>query len=100
MPKNKLIVVLGVVIALQPFLGFPNLWESYFQIVAGALIVLLSIWSSIDKRLTLKARAQRRQIHKRRTREIVEESQIPVRLDVSDRSDSEAEKQLTQEENL
>jgi len=70
MPKNRIIVALGVVIALLPVLGFPRLWESFFQVATGLSIVLLSIWSNIDKRLTLKAKAHKRQIHKRKVAEI------------------------------
>jgi len=86
MPKNKIIVVLGFLIALLPLLGFPRSWESFFQVVAGLSIVLLSTWSSIDRRLSLKAKAQRRQMHKRREAEIG--------------AQREAEKQVLQEEQL
>jgi len=86
MPKNRIIIILGVLIALLPVLGFPRLWESFFQVVTGLSIVLLSIWASIDKRLSLKAKAQRRQIHKRREAEI--------------EAQREAEKQVLQEESL
>lgn len=64
MPKNKIIIVLGILVALFPLLGFPRAWESFSQVFIGLVIVLLSVWSSIDKRLTLKAKAQKRQRHK------------------------------------
>ena len=70
MPKNRIIVTLGLIIALLPILGFPRLWESFFQVVAGLSIILLSVWTTIDKRLSLKAKAQKRQIHRRREAEI------------------------------
>ncbi len=60
MPKNKIIIVLGVLVASFPLLGFPTSWERFFQVLLGLSIVALSMWSTIDKRLTLKARAQRR----------------------------------------
>lgn len=78
MPKNKIIVTLGVIIAILPLLGFPRLWESFFQVAIGLSIVLLSVWVSIDKRLTLKAKAQRRQIHKRRVAEIQSQAEVSV----------------------
>lgn len=86
MPKNRIIIVLGVLIALQPLLGFPHFWEMIFQVVAGLSLVMLLIWSSIDKRLSLKAKAQRRQIHKLRLAEI--------------EAQREAEKQLLETEQL
>ena len=70
MPKNRIIITLGVLVALLPLLGFTRSWESVFQVVAGFSIVLISIWATIDKRLSLKAKAQKRQIHKRREAEL------------------------------
>jgi len=64
MPKNRIIITLGLLIALLPVFGFPHIWEAIFQVVSGLSIVLLLIWSSIDKRLSLKAKAQKRQAHK------------------------------------
>jgi hypothetical protein len=71
MPKSRIILIVGVLIALLPILGFPRVWESIFQVAAGLSIVLLSVWANIDKRLTLKAKAQRRQFHRRKEDEIV-----------------------------
>jgi hypothetical protein len=61
MPKNRIIIVIGVLIALLPMLGFPHSWESFFQILAGLSIILLSVWSTIDRKLKLQAKAQLRQ---------------------------------------
>ena len=61
MPKSRIIIVLGVLIALLPVLGFPRAWEAFFQIMAGLSIVLLSVWTAIDRKLSLKAKAQMRQ---------------------------------------
>ncbi|MDO8565019.1 MAG: hypothetical protein Q7R67_00090 [bacterium] len=60
MPKNRIIIILGVLVALLPLVGFPRAWEVFFQIVAGLSIVLVSVWSTIDKKLSLKAKAQAR----------------------------------------
>ncbi len=60
MPKSRIILVIGFIIALLPVLGFPHSWESFFQVVGGLGIVLLSVLISIDKRLTQKAKAERR----------------------------------------
>lgn len=56
--------------ALLPILGFPQAWESAFQVLSGLSIVTIIIWANIDKRLSLKAKAQKRQAHKVRTAEI------------------------------
>ena len=70
MPKSRVIVTAGVLIALLPVLGFPHAWEAFFQIVAGLGIVILSLWANIDRKLMLKAKAQKRQVHKRLQAEI------------------------------
>lgn len=64
MPKGRIILVIGVLIALLPILGFPRSWESFFQVFSGLSIVLLSVWSTIDRKLSLKAKAQMRQVRK------------------------------------
>lgn len=66
--------MLGVLVALMPLLGFPRLWEAFFQVAIGLGIVLLSVWATIDKHLTLKAKAQKRQVHKQREAEMVAKS--------------------------
>lgn len=60
MPKSRIILAIGFFIALLPFLGFPHTWESFFEIVGGLGIVGLSLAISIDKRLSMKAKAERR----------------------------------------
>lgn len=64
MPKSRMIVILGALIALLPLLGFPHSWEIFFQMAAGLSIVLLSVWSNIDRKLSLKAKAHLRQARK------------------------------------
>jgi len=65
MPKNKIILTIGFFIALLPFLGFPSGWDSFFQFAGGFSIVFLSVLISIDKRLSLKSKLEKRQIRKR-----------------------------------
>jgi hypothetical protein len=67
MPKSKIILTLGCFIALLPVLGFPHAWEEFFEVVGGLGIVFLSVAMSVDKRLSLKAKAERRQTRLRAT---------------------------------
>ncbi len=64
MPKNKIIIALGALIALLPILGFPHVWESAFEVIAGLSIVLVSVLTTIDKRITQRLKAQQRQRRK------------------------------------
>lgn len=60
MPRSRIIILIAVLIALLPMLGFPRAWESFFQIVGGLSIVGLSVWTTIDRKLSMKAKAQMR----------------------------------------
>lgn len=72
MPKSRMIITLGVLVALLPALGFPRAWESFFQIFAGLSIVTLSVWAQIDKKLKLQAKA-----HQRLARKAAENGVVP-----------------------
>ncbi|MDB5194428.1 MAG: hypothetical protein JWN50_442 [Parcubacteria group bacterium] len=65
MPKSRIILALGFFIALLPVLGFPHSWESFFEVASGLLIVFLSVLISVDRRLTLKSKAEKRHLRKR-----------------------------------
>jgi hypothetical protein len=64
MPKNRVIIILGTCVALLPILGFPKVWESFFQVVAGLGIIGVSIWANIDRKLKLQHKAQQRAVRK------------------------------------
>ena len=64
MPKSKIILAIGALVALLPFFGFPHAWESVMEVVFGLSIVLLSVLISVDRRLSVKARVQKRQARK------------------------------------
>lgn len=78
---------MGVLVALLPVLGFPRAWESFFQVATGLSIVLLSVWASIDKRLSLKAKAHKRQLYRRRVTDL-------------ETAPTESKEQIIQEESL
>ena len=63
-------MVLGLLIALLPVLGFRTEWEKFFQVAAGLSIVAIIVWANVDKRLSLKAKAQKRQAQKVREAEL------------------------------
>jgi hypothetical protein len=64
MPKNKIIISLAALIALLPLLGFPGKAEAFFQVLAGVGIILLMVWSNIDKKLSQRAKAALRRRRK------------------------------------
>jgi hypothetical protein len=79
MPKSRIILVIGFLLALLPSLGFPPSWDEFFMVASGLLIVLLSVLISVDRRLTLKAKAEKRVARKRAlvTNSITEEVSEP-----------------------
>ncbi|NCN08159.1 hypothetical protein GW944_01125 [Candidatus Parcubacteria bacterium] len=78
MHRSKIIITLGIVVAIMPLLGFPHAWESVLQVLLGLSISGLSVWSIIDKRLGLKARARSRQLEKRKALEVTSEAGEPT----------------------
>ncbi len=77
MPKSRVILLIGFFIALLPVLGFPHSWEMFFQVVGGLGIVFLSVLISIDKRLTRKAKAERRHMAmKTRNEEVIQQTDL------------------------
>ena len=43
MSLDALIMLMGAIVAVLPFLGFPNSWDSVLLLIAGALIIILGI---------------------------------------------------------
>jgi len=54
MITNKFIVLLGFLVFLMPFLGFPHSYENIFYITAGLLILALSLLNLWQRRLLRK----------------------------------------------
>lgn len=40
MQKHNLIIILGILTAIIPFLGIPNLWKTIFFVLAGLAITV------------------------------------------------------------
>ncbi|MDP2651359.1 MAG: hypothetical protein Q8O98_02075 [bacterium] len=77
MPKNKIIIALGFIIALLPILGFPRAWESFFQIAAGLLIAFMSVLITIDKKISQRVKAQKRAAKRVQAEPVSEETVVP-----------------------
>ncbi len=65
MHRSRWIVVLGALVALVPLSGLPLAGKNFLVIVCGLSIVGLSVWSQIDKKISMKAKA-----HMRATRKV------------------------------
>ncbi len=57
MTLDSLIILSGALVAILPFLGFPNTWDAVIFVVLGALVVALGI--------VVRRRAPRRPVHDR-----------------------------------
>jgi len=57
MTLDSLIMLAGAFVAILPFLGFPNSWDSVILFVLGALIIALGI--------VVRRRAPRRSVQER-----------------------------------
>lgn len=54
MSKNKIVFILGIVLIVLPFLGFPSAWKTFFMVVIGLFLVSLSFTTSLRKRTSGK----------------------------------------------
>jgi len=43
MTKDTLLMLIGAFIALLPFLGFPNSWDTVLLVISGACVIALGI---------------------------------------------------------
>lgn len=43
MPKRTVYIIIGILIALMPFLGFPSSWKDAFYVLAGLAVVALAM---------------------------------------------------------
>jgi uncharacterized membrane protein len=43
MSNNKIIFCLGLIIAAMPFLGFPSSWKTTFFVVAGIMLIFVTL---------------------------------------------------------
>lgn len=50
MSKNSLVAVVGLLVAVMPFLGFPGTWKSYFFIVAGLFLIFLAFLNHRERK--------------------------------------------------
>ena len=48
MKKYVVLVILGVIVAVIQFLGFPRSWEDAFYLLAGVAVVGISYFSSVS----------------------------------------------------
>jgi len=55
MSKNSIILLLGLWVALVPFLGFPGAWKTFFIVVSGLAIAVLSILIALKERARSRA---------------------------------------------
>lgn len=78
--KNRTILILGIFVALMPFLGFPYPFEEVLYVLAGLAIATLSY-------LLAHYRRNARRIPQRRNKKEIVESG-PVVVDMSDMVDT------------
>jgi hypothetical protein len=39
MSKRQVLMLIGVIVVIVPFLGFPSSWQRFFEIVCGILVI-------------------------------------------------------------
>lgn len=91
-------MILGVLVALMPFLGFPSGWKNIFYIVFGLVIAALSFLLAIHKRSTRRPGSRKEKSNTSR-KEIVQSDYVETEMpseSVSDLIDSVDDAQVAE----
>jgi hypothetical protein len=43
MSKDLIVIILGILVAIMPFLGFPRSWETIIFLISGLIIAILGL---------------------------------------------------------
>lgn len=50
MSKNKIVLIIGILLLLIPLTGFPSSWKSFMHIAFGLILIALSFSNSLKRR--------------------------------------------------
>ncbi len=50
MSRNKIILLLGILLVLMPFLGFPSAWKTFFYSGFGIILIIIAIVGHVRRR--------------------------------------------------
>ena len=50
MSRNKIILLLGILIILMPFLGFPLGWKNTFYVIFGLIFITMAVVGHVRRR--------------------------------------------------
>lgn len=81
--KNRLILILGILVALMPFSGFPAVWKNFFYIIFGLTIAVLSFLLARHKRISRRHGPKRERSNMYYKKEIVQSDYAEPELESS-----------------
>jgi hypothetical protein len=58
MSRNKIILLVGFLVAIMPVLGFPFLWKNIFYAVAGISLVIMAVVGHVRRRSSIEIRRE------------------------------------------
>jgi hypothetical protein len=50
MSRNKIILLIGILVAIMPFLGFPTAWKTIFYLLFGAILIIVAVVGHVERR--------------------------------------------------
>ncbi|MCC2630667.1 MAG: hypothetical protein K0S38_476 [Candidatus Paceibacter sp.] len=50
MSRNKITLLIGILVVLMPFLGFPSAWKTLFYVLFGAILIFIAIVGHVRRR--------------------------------------------------
>ncbi len=60
MSKNSTILAIGIIQLIMPLLGFPSTWRSFFSVVFGIILIVLSFSVAIKRRSSVRKSVRRK----------------------------------------
>lgn len=49
MSRNKIILLIGILLVAMPFLGFPASWKNFFYILSGLIFIVMAVRSHMRR---------------------------------------------------
>lgn len=50
MSRNKTMLLIGILVAIMPFLGFPSSWKTLFYVLFGVILIIAATVGHVRRR--------------------------------------------------
>ncbi len=50
MSRNKIVLLIGILVFIMPFLGFPSSWKTIFYVIFGGILIIIAAIGHVRRR--------------------------------------------------